>query len=66
MKRIVSLFFVTLVFVATAQDYPAEWKKYVGGRYLSDIQQGYNDRGMTEEAYKIILPILHVEILPVS
>lgn len=52
MKRIVSLFFVTLVFVATAQDYPAEWKKYVGGRYLSDIQQGYNDRGMTEEAYK--------------
>lgn len=52
MKRIVSLFFVTLVFIATAQDYPAEWRKYVGGRYLSDIQQGYNDRGMTEEAYK--------------
>lgn len=52
MRRFVSLFFVTLFFVATAQDYPAEWQKYVGGRYLSDIQQGYNDRGMTEEAYK--------------
>lgn len=39
-------------FGAVAQNYPPEWQKYVGGRYLSDIQQGYNDRGMTEDAYK--------------
>lgn len=52
MRRYLTLFLISLFFVATAQDYPTEWNKYVGGRYLSDIQQGYNDRNMNEEAYK--------------
>lgn len=52
MRLYFSLLFITLFFGLTAQDYPAEWDKYKGGRYLSDIQQGYNDRGMSEDAYK--------------
>ena len=54
MKRYLSLllFSVFAIIGLYAQNYPTEWNKYKGGRYLCDIQQGYNNRGMSGEAYK--------------
>lgn len=52
MRQYFSVLFISLFFGLAAQNYPAEWDKYKGGRYLSDIQQGYNDRGMSDDAYK--------------
>lgn len=40
------------VVVALAQNCPAEWRQYTGVGYISDVQQGYNNQGMTEVAYK--------------
>lgn len=53
MRRITGIFLYLFVAVSLiAQNHPAEWNQFVGSRYLSDIQQGYNNRGMTEDAYK--------------
>lgn len=39
-------------FGAVAQDYPYEWNRYIGSRYLYDIQTAYNNRGMSAHDFK--------------
>lgn len=53
MKRTLLLsLLVCVVCFVKAQDYPLEWSRYTGGRYLYDVQTAYNSRGMSEYEFK--------------
>ena len=54
------LFFVGWTCSVCAQQCPPEWVKYTFGDYLYDIQSDYNNRGLSETAFKnYLLNVAH-------